>query len=53
MKELCKEPQSRDAEKLDEIVDLFKNLRFMSQFGMLEQNDLKEFAQTLKLNKFK
>jgi hypothetical protein len=30
MKELLKEPQSRDPDKLDEIVDLFKNLRFMN-----------------------
>ena len=53
MKELAKDPQSRDSDKLGEIVDLFKNLRFLNQFDMLKQSDLKEFAQTVKLIKFK
>jgi len=53
MKELAKDPQSRDSDKLGEIVDLFKNLRFLNQFDMLKQSDLKEFAQTVKLMKFK
>ena len=53
MKELVKEPQSRDSDKLDDIVKLFQNLRFMGQFGMLEQSDMREFAQSIKLHKFK